>query len=229
MAYGINQNGGFEEFVAVNRRNVYQINGLSYLEGAMVEPLGCVIHGLKQIDLKLGAHVLIFGCGPIGLLLMQACNIYGAASTTVADVVRDKLNIAEQLGATNTVYADDELAEKLCEIRSDGFHIVIDATGNPKVVENCFDYVRNKGQILFFGVCPQKAKIEVSPYEVYKRELKISGTFAILHTAIPAIELLQEKKIQVEPLISHQFSLEEFESAFELKQDGEAMKIMITN
>lgn len=229
MAYGLHKNGGFEEHVAVNQRNIYQIEGLSYLEGAMVEPLGCVIHGLKQIDLKLGDHILIFGCGPIGLLLMQACNIYGAASTTVVDVVKDKLDIAEQLGATNSVYADDKLYDKLREIQPDGFHIVIDATGNPEVVENCFDYVRNKGQILFFGVCPQQAKIQISPYDVYKRELKISGTFALLHTARPAIDLLQEKKIQVEPLISHEFPLEEFESAFELKQKGEAMKIVVTN
>lgn len=229
MAYGLHVNGGFEEFVAVNQRNVYQIGGLSYFEGAMVEPIGCVIHGLKQLDLKLGDHVLIFGCGPIGLSLMQLCNIYGAASTTAVDVVKGKLDIAKQLGATNTVYADEDLSDKLREIQPDGFHLVIDATGNPKVVESSFDYVRNKGQILFFGVCPQEAKIEISPYDIYKRELKISGTFALLHTARAAIDLLKERKIQVEPLVSHKFPLEEFEKAFELKQSGEAMKIMITN
>lgn len=229
MAYGLHVNGGFQEFVAVNQRNVYQIEGLSYLEGAMVEPIACVIHGLKQIDLKLGDHVLIFGCGPIGLLLMQLCNISGAASTTVVDVVESKLDIANQLSATNVVCADDDLSDKLHEIQPDGFHVVIDATGNPKVVEGCFDHVKNKGQILFFGVCPQKAKIEISPYDVYKRELKISGTFALLHTARPAIDLLQERKIQVESLISHKFPLDEFEKAFELKQKGEAMKIMIAN
>ena len=66
--YGIHYNGGFEEFVAVHQRNLYLIEGLSYLEGAMVEPVGCGIHGMKQIDLQLGEHVLIFGCGPIGLI-----------------------------------------------------------------------------------------------------------------------------------------------------------------
>jgi len=228
MAYGLHKNGGFQEFAAVNQRNIYKLDGLSYFEGAMVEPLGCVIHGLKQINLKLGDHVLIFGCGPIGLLLMQACNIYGAASATVVDVVKNKLDIAKELGATNALFPDTNLSDKLRDIQSDGFHIVVDATGNPKVVQRCFDYVRNKGQVLFFGVCPQQAKIEISPYDIYKRELKISGTFALLHTARPAVDLLKEGKINVEPLISHQFPLDKFQEAFELKQKAEAMKIMIT-
>jgi len=226
--YGIHSNGGFAQFAAIHQRNLYPIEGLSYVEGAMVEPVACGIHGMKQIDVALGEHVLIFGCGPIGLILMQLCQIGGAATVTMVDVRKDKLELAKKLGATNCLLSDDNLKEQLSQLQSDGFHVVIDATGNPSVVESMFDYVRDKGRVLFFGVCPADAKIRISPYDVYKRELKICGTFALLHTSRQAIDVIKSKKIDVESLISHQFPLADFEAAFVLKQQGEAaMKIMI--
>ncbi len=228
-AYGLHENGGFAEFALIHQRNLYSIDGLSYLEGAMVEPVGCGIHGMKQIDLQLGDRVLIFGSGPIGLILMQLCKIGGAATITMVDVAESKLDLALSLGATNVFLADDELQQNLQYLQPDGFHVVIDATGNPRVVELMFDYVQDKGKLLFFGVCPADAKIQISPYDIYKKELKICGTFALLHTARPAIDLLKAKKISVEPLISHKFPIEGFMEAFALKQHGkEALKIVIT-
>ena len=208
----------------------------------MVEPVACGIHGMKQIELQLGEHVLIFGCGPIGLILMQLCQTGGfvllankelrakriAATVTMVDIQENKLELAEKLGATNILLADDDLKQRLFQVVSHGFHVVIDATGNPHVVEQMFDYVRDKGRILFFGVCPADAKIQISPYDVYKRELKICGTFALLHTARQAVDVIRSTKVDVESLVSHQFPLEDFEAAFELKQQGkDALKIMI--
>jgi len=228
-AYGLHENGGFAEFAVLHQRNLYSIDGLSYLEGAMVEPVGCGIHGMKQIDLQLGDQVLIFGSGPIGLILMQLCKIGGAATVTMVDIAENKLDLALSLGATNALLADDNLRQNLKLLQPDGFHVVIDATGNPRVVELMFNYVQDKGKLLFFGVCPADAKIQISPYDVYKRELKICGTFALLHTARPAIDLLKAKKISVEPLISHEFPIEDFMEAFDLKLRGkDALKIVIT-
>ena len=227
-AYGINYNGGFEELVAIHQRNLYPIGELSYIEGAMVEPVACGIHGMKQIELQLGEHVLIFGCGPIGLILMQLCQMGGAATVTMVDIQENKLELARKLGATDAVIAGDDLQQRLVHVHPDGFHVVIDATGNPRVVEQMFDYVRDKGRLLFFGVCPADSKIEISPYDVYKRELKICGTFALLHTVQQAVDVLQSGKINVQSLISHQFPLEDFEEAFALKQqETDALKIMI--
>lgn len=228
MAYGVHFNGGFAEYTAVKEENVYRIDGLSYIEGAMVEPVGCGIHGLKQINMEIGDHVLIFGSGPIGLILMQLCKNYGASAITVVDIIQNKLDLAKRLGATNVLLADSNLSKNLKDIRPNGFHVVIDATGRPSVVQGMFEYVRNRGKILFFGVCPQNAKIEISPYDVYKRELKIYGTFAILYTANQAIDMIREKKINVSDLVSHRFSLDEFMIALDMMMDRtNSMKIVI--
>ena len=91
-----------------------------------------------------------------------------------------------------------------------------------------FNYVRDRGSLLFFGVCPSKAKIEISPYDVYKRELRIYGTFALLHDASSAIEMIRAKKIDAEALVSHRFPLDEFMTALNMMMDKTgSMKIVI--
>jgi 2-desacetyl-2-hydroxyethyl bacteriochlorophyllide A dehydrogenase len=229
-AYGLQLNGGFAEYVAVKENNLYRIDGLSWEEGAMVEPMGCVVHGLNQVaPIKPGGHGLIFGAGPIGLLNMQLYMGSGLATVTVVDIMEHKLKIASELGATHTVLGDEGLSERLREIRPEGFDLVIDATGKSEVVQSTFDYVAERGKILFFGVCPPDARISISPYDVYKRELKIYGSFSLLYTAGQAVDLLRSGKIRVEPLISHRFPIEGFVEAFELKRDNpEPMKVMIT-
>jgi len=178
--------------------------------------------------MEIGDHVLIFGCGPIGMILMQLCKNYGAATITVVDTIQKKLDLAKKLGATNTLIADSDLSKNLKDIRPEGFQVVIDATGRPSVVQSMFNYVRNRGKLLFFGVCPQDGKIEISPYDVYKRELKIFGTFAILYTAIPAIDMIREKKINVEALVSHRLPLSEFPNALNMMMDRtSSMKIIM--
>ena len=227
-AYGIHFNGGFAEMAVAKAQNVYHIHGLSYLEGAMAEPVACGIHGVKQVGIDIGDHVLIFGCGPIGLILMQLCKNAGAATVTSVDLMEGKLDLAKQLGVTNALMAGDDLPAKLKKLHPEGFQVVIDATGSPPVVQSMFDYVRDKGRLLFFGVCPSKAKIEISPYDVYKRELKIYGTFALLQTVPPAIEMIREKKVNAEALVSHKIPLSDFETAMNmmLEKVG-SMKIMI--
>ena len=227
-AYGVHFNGGFAEMAAIKEENVCRIDRLSYLEGAMVEPIGCGIHGIRQVGIDLGDHVLIFGCGPIGLILMQLCKNSGAATLTLVDLVEEKLDLAKKLGATNALLAGYDLPAKLRELHPEGFQVVIDATGSPSVVQDMFNYVRDRGRLLFFGVCPSEAKVEISPYDVYKRELKIYGTFALLHTASAAIEMIREKKINAEALVSHRFPLEDFMTALNmmLEKVG-SMKIII--
>ena len=227
-AYGVHFNGGFAEMAAIKEENVCRIDGLSYLEGAMVEPIGCGIHGIRQVGIDLGDHVLIFGCGPIGLILMQLCNNSGAATLTLVDLVEEKLDLAKKLGATNALLAGYDLPAKLRELHPEGFQVVIDATGSPSVVQDMFNYVRDRGRLLFFGVCPSEAKVEISPYDVYKRELKIYGTFALLHTASAAIEMIREKKINAEILVSHRFPLEDFMTALNMMlEKAGSMKIII--
>ncbi len=227
QATGVTQNGAFAEFVAVPARNVYAIGkNLSFEEAAMVEPLSCVVYGLRRLQLQIGDQVLIFGAGPIGLLLMQCCKYGGASSVTIVDLDPQRLDTGRSLGATHAISVAEQKA-LLKEIASHGYDAVIDATGIPSVVAGCVEYVKSGGKLLLFGVCPADAKVSISPFEIYRRDLEIIGTFALRYSFDPALELIQNKVVQVKPLLYPLLPLDQIPAMFEDRARAkDAMKIM---
>jgi threonine dehydrogenase-like Zn-dependent dehydrogenase len=105
--------------------------------------------------------------------------------------------------------------------------VVIDCTGVPAVVEHMFEHVRSEGKLLFFGVNPMDAKIAVSPYDVYRKDLQIYGSFSLRYTFHDAIGLIEGGAVAVEPLVSHHFPIEGFAEALALAGSGDAMKVQI--
>ena len=226
---GITRNGGFGEYAAVPQECVYSIGDLSYDVAAFVEPLSCVVYGLDRVQVQPGDEVLIFGAGPIGMLLLQGLKQAGASKVIITDRIPWRLKRAEQLGATETILADEKQPQKLKDISPLGYDIVVDASGNSNVVEGMFPYARSGGKILFFGVCSPHAKITISPYDVYRRDLQIYGSFALNRTFVPAIRLLQQKKVITEPVLSHQFQIKDMVKALGMVTNaGDSAKIQIT-
>lgn len=227
-AVGVTQDGAFAEFVAVPARNVYRIGeNLSFEEAAMVEPLSCVVYGLHRLDLQSGDQVLIMGAGPIGLLLLQGCRYGGAASVTIVDIDPARLQLAQSLGATQTALPAE--VERLHEEAPYGYDAVVDATGVPSVVESCLRYVKSGGKLLLFGVCPEGSKISISPFEIYRRDIQIIGTFALRHSFDPALALIQNGVVRVKPLLRPMLALDEIPSVFQARaRAADTLKIMFT-
>jgi threonine dehydrogenase-like Zn-dependent dehydrogenase len=149
--------------------------------------------------------VLIFGAGPMGLLLVQALRHSGASQVVAVEKQPDRLALASQLGATATVAAGPEQTEALRELAPYGFSVVVDATGVPSVIEQAFSYLKRRGQFLQFGVAPKGAIISLSPYDVFQYDWTIIGSFALCYTFQPAIAWLIEGVVDVDPLISHTY------------------------
>jgi D-arabinitol dehydrogenase (NADP+) len=229
QAVGVTRPGGFAERVAVPAKVVYPIGDLPFEQAVFVEPLSCVVYGLQRAAPALGDRVLIFGAGPIGLLLLQAVRRAGAAEVTVSDLQAERLTLATSLGAERVVPADRDQETALREIAPYGYDMVIDATGVPAVAAQTFDYVTPGGKVLLFGVCPEEATIEFSPYRVYRRDITVVGSFALNVTFGPAIELLRSGAVRVEALISHRFSLDQFPQALHIAHTRAepAVKILI--
>ncbi|BAS28042.1 zinc-dependent alcohol dehydrogenase family protein [Limnochorda pilosa] len=222
-AYGVTLNGGFAELATVKLTNAYLIGDLPFKVAAMAEPLACVVHGLNLLRLEPASHALIFGAGPMGLLLMQALKHAGAARATLVDLHHRRLEIGLELGADATLVDADGLQELAPE--HGRFDLVADATGVPAVVERLPRYVRDGGKILYFGVCPPDAEIRLKPYDVYRRDLQIIGSFSLRQTLAPALRLLASGAVRVEPLISHTFQLDEFEHWIQQVGKAETMKL----
>ena len=225
-AIGVTRNGGFAEYVVAPEGNVFSIGDLSFPQAALIEPLACVVWGLKRVQAQAGDSVVIFGAGPMGCLLLQALWHSGASKVVVTDSVAWRLEQAAELGATETVLADDHQEQHLKAISPTGYNIVVDATGIPKVLEGAIGYARPRGKIWVFGVAPRDARATFVPYDVFRKDLTIIGSFAVNRTFQESIALIQSNAVRVEPLISHRLPLNRFSEGLELaERDPKRMKV----
>jgi D-arabinitol dehydrogenase (NADP+) len=225
-AIGVTRNGGFARYVVAPEGNVFPIGDLPFAAAALIEPLACVVWGLKQVEIQPGDSVLIFGAGPMGCLMLQAVRNAGAAQVIVTDTAPWRLEQAAMLGASETVLADDQQERHLKALSPLGFDVVGDATGIPAVLEQSFRFVRARGKVWVFGVCPPNARASFVPYDVFRRDLKIIGSFAVNRTFPQSIALIQGGAVKVEPLISHRLPLERFGEGLDLaERDPKRMKV----
>lgn len=225
---GITRAGGFAEYVAAPARACYRLPAhLSNAQAAFIEPLACVIHALKRIRVWPGVQVLIFGAGPMGLLLLQALRQSGAAQVVMVEKQQARLALATQLGGI-AVSVDGQQAEALRAIAPHGFDLVVDATGVPAVIEQAFTYVRPRGQYLQFGVTPMDATIRLRPYDLFRNDWTVIGSFALCYTFLPAIAWLAKGVIDIAPLVSHTVPMTDFASAFHAFASGQTLKVHVT-
>lgn len=225
---GTTRPGGFSEYVAVPAKNAFKFKDLSFAEAALAEPLACVVYGQERARIPLGASVLIFGAGPIGALHLLTAKVNGAAEVVITDIREDKLVLMQQLGATETIISDGSLRNRLQQLAPYGFDVVIDATGAAEVIQGALQYVKNDGTFLLFGVCAPQDRIEWSPFQIYRRDITIVGSFAIKKTYEPALRLLESGALNAMPLVLETFSLDEFPLALETVHQGRArMKVQV--
>lgn len=224
---GITRSGGFAEYVAAPARACYRLpDGLTDAQAALIEPLACVVHALKRIRIGPGAQVLIFGAGPMGLLLLQAFRHSGAAQVVMVEKQPDRLALAAQLGGIPVAVGPDQV-DALRTLAPTGFGIVVDATGAPPVIEQAFQYLKPRGQFLQFGVTPRDATIRLRPYDLFRNDWTIIGSFALCYTFQPAIAWLANGVIDVSKLVSHTVPLTNFAAAFQQFAAGQTLKVHV--
>ena len=225
---GITRPGGFAEYVAVPARACYRLpEGLTDSQAAFIEPLSCVVHALNRLRVRPGDDVLIFGTGPLGLVLVQALRHSGAARVVAVGRRPERLALARQFGAAEAILADPSQAGILRDLAPRGFAIVIDATGVSTVIEQALDYLKPRGQYLVFGVAPMQATIKLRPYDIFRNDWTIVGSFALCYTFQPAIAWLLNGVIDIGPLVSHTLPLADFPDALDMFARGETLKVQL--
>jgi D-arabinitol dehydrogenase (NADP+) len=203
--------GAFAEYVAVPGKNVFLIDErITFEQGALIEPLACIAHGMDMAGIRFGSEVLIVGAGPIGQMLLQSLKAGGGARVTLTDVSREKLDIARAYGADSVVAADQTQSRTLKALAPRGFDYVIDATGIPAVVEESIAYLKKAGTYLVFGVCPRDSRIALNPYEIFLNDWKIVGSFAIRKNFAQAINMLSSGIIRADHLVSLRGPIDSF-------------------
>jgi threonine dehydrogenase-like Zn-dependent dehydrogenase len=159
--------------------------------------------------------------------LTQALRRSGASQVVVVEKQPDRLALASQLGASATVAAGHDQKEILEVLAPLGFAIVVDATGIPAVIEQAFTYLKPRGQFLQFGVTPVEATIKLRPYDIFRNDWTIIGSFALCYTFQRAIAWLVNGMVDVLPLVSQTVSLADFAPAFKNFAAGKTLKVHV--
>lgn len=223
-AYGVTTNGGFAEYCAVRDNAIHPIGDLSFAEAALAEPVGCVLNGLSPLQGRVLDRAVIFGTGPMGLLMGLTLKSRGVSEVIMVDRIEDRLRTAESAGLGAMTSGSGELADlkTSCDL-------AVDATGVPAVVEALPDYAANGGAMLVFGVCPSDARISLSPFDLFRRQLSLFGTHSLNHNMSEAILALKAIGGDVQKVISHQVPFEDIAGVMAGGHLPGSMKIQLAN
>lgn len=221
-AVGLTNPGGMAQYVIAPEKNVFNIEDVPFEQGAFVEPLSCVLHGLERAEITIADKVAVLGAGPIGLIMIKMIRMLAATEVVVVDRISSRAEYAGECGASKVLFGVNDLPV-------DYFDVVVDATGVTELMAMTLDFVRYGGTVLLFGVPPSGRMMEIEPFKIFRKGLKLLSSYTSLRNSYQAVNLLKSKRIDVGDLISHRLPLERFEEGVQLIEKGkeDVKKVMI--
>jgi 2-desacetyl-2-hydroxyethyl bacteriochlorophyllide A dehydrogenase len=221
-AIGVTVAGGAAEYVAVPAANCVRLpEHIATADATLIEPLSCAVRGYDVLASQLGSHVLIYGAGTMGLMMLQLAQRVGAASVDIVDLNADRLAVARQLGPTSAATSAAELEPPF------GWDLVIDATGNIQAIQDGLERVGAGGTFLQFGVSDFAARATIEPYRIYNKEITITGSMAVLHSFERAAELFAIGVLDPAVFITDRLPLEGYSDAIEAFRSGAGLKTQV--
>ena len=221
--------GALREYASYPPRCLFPLpDFLSYADGALLEPLGVAIHAVDLGKLRAGMSVGVFGCGPIGLLIVQLARLSGASTIIATDILPHRVEAAKSFGADHAVLA--EAGRELDEIRAAtngrGVDVAFEAAGEQDAVDVSVAAVIPGGKIILVGI-PTDDHTSFPASVARRKGLTIKLVRRMKHTYPRAIELVSKGLVDVRSLVTHRFPLEKTAEAFEVAQRREGLKIII--
>ena len=221
--------GAFREWLAWSEKSLVPIpDSLSDADGAMLEPLGIAIHTVDLAKLKAGMTVCIFGCGPIGLLIMQMAKLSGAANIIATDKLAHRVEAAKGFGASQVFFAGDDsrLSQIGAATKGRGVDVAFDAAGVQDAVDDAVAAVCPGGKVILAGI-PDDDQTSFSASVARRKGLTIKLVRRMKHTYPRAIELVSKGLVDVRSIVTHRFPLEQAAEAFRVAERREGLKIII--
>lgn len=221
-AYGVTTNGGFAERCVVNADAVHSIGDMPFDIAALAEPIGCVLNGIEMAHEPHMRNALIFGAGPMGLLLGLALQVRGIADVAMVEPAEARRNLAVTLGMSAFAPGDPALGDM-----TQAIDFVADATGRAAVVAEALGHVATGGTFHMFGICPQDAQVTVSPFHIFRRQLRIVGSHSLNRNIPASLDMLRDLRPKLNHLISHRMTLGEMCEILRSGMPNNALKLQV--
>lgn len=209
-AIGTNVDGGFSQYCKVKSRLVHHLaDDVTFIEGAMAEPLACCINGADRSDIEVGDNVVIYGGGMIGLLMLQLAKLKGASRTALIEPVEEKRRMALGLGANLTIDPLTENVKKtLLENGMEHVQVVVECCGLKRTSEEAMEIVDKQGTVILFAVTAPDAVMELKTYTLFQKEVSVKGSYCSPYDMGRAVELINAHRIDVASMLGGTVSLE---------------------
>ncbi|MFC1861964.1 zinc-binding dehydrogenase [Chloroflexota bacterium] len=222
--------GCMAEFVKIDYRVVYRLPpNVPFEESQNFLNIACAVRAFKKAPLQLDNKVVIFGAGNMGLIMLQVIKLAGVSQVIMVDTIDFRLQIAKEFGATHIVNVTQENPVKvILELFPGGADVVMEATGNPLSFVNACAVIKAGGILVSVGMFSDKVK-ELDLSFLYQKEPIIYGTNGGEEGYHEALLLLGEKRLEIAPMITHRFPLEDTAKGFKTFDDktANALRIVI--
>ncbi|MBT6842954.1 MAG: L-threonine 3-dehydrogenase [Candidatus Melainabacteria bacterium] len=228
IGIGIHRDGAFAEYISVPAANLVKLDAaISDDIAAIFDPFGNAVHAVLSFPM-VGEDVLITGAGLIGNMAVAVCKAVGARNIVVTDVNDYRLEIAKKMGATRTINPQREKLDKVMNELSmtNGFDIGLEMSGSADAFNSMLKYMFHGGKVALLGLLPSSTQIDWD--NVIFKGLQLKGIYGReMFETWYKMEQLIKGGIDISPIISHNYSIEEFQQGFEIMESGNCGKVIL--
>ena len=228
VGVGVNRPGAFAEYLSVPAFNVFKLpDAITDDMASILDPLGNATHTALSFDL-VGEDVLITGAGPIGIMAVAIARYAGARHVVITDVNDYRLGLARKMGATRAINVTegsiDETMKDLGMV--EGFDVGMEMSGNPQAFRDMLRTMHHGGKVAILGIPPGDMAIDWN--DVIFKGLVLKGIYGreMFETWYKMSSMLQSG-LNMDPIITHHFDIDEFQPAFELMESGQSGKVIL--
>jgi 6-hydroxycyclohex-1-ene-1-carbonyl-CoA dehydrogenase len=230
VMFGNNVDGAYAEYMVAPAKDIFlfpdtiPLEEGSIIADAVTTPFHAVVN---RGEVKAGDRVAVFGCGGVGLNLVQIANAVGATVVAV-DILDQKLKWAGELGAAVTINAEKEekIEKAIRKATGGGADVAFEAVGIPDVMKRAFGSLRTGGRLVVVGYSDKN--MELNAGRMMFREMEVRGSLGCRPVDYPrVIALASEGRIKIKELVTKRFPLEDIEKAFELLRKGEGIRSIV--
>jgi threonine 3-dehydrogenase len=228
LGVGVSRPGAFAEFLSVPAFNVFKLpDSISDDMASILDPLGNATHTALSFDL-VGEDVLITGAGPIGIMAVAIARYAGARHIVITDINDYRLELARQMGASRALNVTSEsIDDAMQELGMvEGFDVGMEMSGNPQAFQDMLRTMHHGGKIALLGILPEGTGINWDA--VIFKGLVVKGIYGreMFETWYKMSSMLQSG-LNIDPIITHHFPVDEFQPAFDLMESGQSGKVIL--
>jgi L-iditol 2-dehydrogenase len=230
--YGFSVNGGYAEYVCNHVNSVYKIpDGMSMAEATLVTTAATSLYGIRRIGgIQAGETVVVSGPGAIGLMAVVMARLLGAGMIVLTGTRSERLEVGRQLGADITVnIREEDVLERILDLTSGvGADAVLECAGTSQAAVDAIRFAKKNGRVALVGIYAEPAPLDVN--KIVQWNITVAGSKAEGERSMAqALALLGRQQVDLSPLLTHTFSLDQIHAAFETTEErlGGAIKVVV--